>query len=83
VEDLENQIGLNKFIFKFQLAESCGFQLNVETGKELAKSLDEVEKLSREGTARNPMTARMLRMMATRLGAKMKESTQNFIFKDA
>jgi hypothetical protein len=52
---------------KFQMAESCGFQLNVDTGKELGRSLDEIERLSKTGTARNPMVARMLRMMATRL----------------
>jgi hypothetical protein len=49
------------------MAESCGFQLNVDTGKELGRSLDEVEKLSKQqGTAKNPLVARMLRMMATR-----------------
>lgn len=49
------------------LAESSGFHLSVDSGQELAKSLDEVEKqCQREGTARNPMVARMLRMMATR-----------------
>lgn len=48
------------------MAESCGFQLNVDTGKDLAKSLNEVEQLSKQGSTRNPMVARMLRMMATR-----------------
>uniref|UniRef100_A0A914KMQ1 Protein DIS3 homolog n=2 Tax=Meloidogyne TaxID=189290 RepID=A0A914KMQ1_MELIC len=49
------------------MAESCGFHLNVDTGKELGKSLDEIEKLSKQGeTSRNVMVARMLRMLATR-----------------
>uniref|UniRef100_A0A1I8AZ89 RNB domain-containing protein n=1 Tax=Meloidogyne hapla TaxID=6305 RepID=A0A1I8AZ89_MELHA len=49
------------------MAESCGFHLNVDTGKELGKSLDEIEQLSKQGeTSRNVMVARMLRMLATR-----------------
>jgi len=50
------------------MAESCGFHLNVDTGKELGRSLDEIETLSKQGeTPRNVMVARMLRMLATRL----------------
>uniref|UniRef100_A0A914HZ11 Protein DIS3 homolog n=1 Tax=Globodera rostochiensis TaxID=31243 RepID=A0A914HZ11_GLORO len=49
------------------LIGSCGFKLNVDTSKELAKSLDEVEQQCRQSGGRhNPMVARMLRMLATR-----------------
>lgn len=53
-----------------QVASTIGFQLNVDTGKELAKSLDEVDHRCQEASldpndARG-MTARMLRMLTTR-----------------
>ncbi|KAL3121606.1 hypothetical protein niasHT_008735 [Heterodera trifolii] len=51
----------------FLIAESCGFKLNVDTSKELAKSLDDVERQCvGSGGRHNPLVARMLRMLATR-----------------
>ncbi|KAI1715438.1 RNB domain-containing protein [Ditylenchus destructor] len=46
-------------------AEACGFKLNVDTGKELAKSLDEVDLKYKEKGMQSDV-GRMLRMLATR-----------------
>ena len=54
-------------IIVFQIAEACGFQLNVDTAKELAKSLDEIEAKSSSAADakgnKNPSVGRMMRMM--------------------
>jgi len=68
-----------RFSFKplIAIAEACGFPLNVDTGKELAKSLDEIDFKSRFNVEKSdgvesgsdskyPMASRMMRLMATR-----------------
>lgn len=49
------------------MAKSCGYQLNVDTGKELSKSLDDIDMNSRSETnTKKSLTGQMLRMLTTR-----------------
>lgn len=66
------EYSINQFLANKQcslkIAEGCGFQLSVDTGKELAKSLDEITAKcgGAEASEENRMVSRMIRTMATR-----------------